>query len=247
MVHLLKGKIRSLISWLLCVHYKIPTNCIIYPSAKLRNVTCEGRNKIYKNARLYDSSLGYGTYVGQNSNIINCKIGKYSLVGFEAMIGAHPLKTVATVHPALYSTRGQYGFTYVEEDYFEEYTYAEIEGNRKWSITIGNDVWITAGSTKIVQNVKIGDGAVVLLDAVVTKDVPPYAIVGGVPAKVVGYRFSPEQIEFLLKLKWWDRGEEWIKEHAKYFYDIKILMEKVREEEKDFDNIDGFVEAVGKM
>lgn len=235
MIRKIKEQIRKIISWILCKRYKIPTNCIVYPSTKLKNVHCEGKNKIYKNTHIYNSQIGFGTYVGQNSNFTNCKIGKYSLVGFEAMIGAHPLKTIASVHPALYSTRGQYGFTYVDKDYFEEYAYAEVEGNRKWSITIGNDVWITAGSTKIVQNVKIGDGAVVLLDAVVTKDVPPYAIVGGVPAKVVGYRFPPEQIEFLLKLKWWDKGEEWIREHAKYFYDIEALMKVVMEEEKDFD------------
>lgn len=227
----IKKIIKKAINFCMCKYYKVPMNCILHPTVKLNNVTCEGRNKIYKNAVVSDSSIGFGTYIAQNSNIINCKIGKYSLVGFEAMIGAHPLSKIPSVHPALYSTQAQYGFTYVKKDCFDEYTYAEEEGNKKWSITIGNDVWITAGSTKVVQNVKIGDGAVVLLDAVVTKDVPPYAIVGGVPAKVIGYRFPPEQIEFLLKLKWWDRGEEWIKGHAEYFCDIEELMNVVKEEE----------------
>ena len=227
----IKQILKQIINRFLCIKYKVPYNCLLDRTVKLKNVECEGRNKINYNCSIRDSKLGFGTYVGQNSNIYNCKIGKYSLVGFESMIGAHPLKTIASVHPALYSTMGQYGFTYVDKDTFKEYEYAEIEGDKKWSIVIGNDVWITAGNTKIVQNVTIGDGAVVLLDAVVTKDVPPYAIVGGVPAKAVGYRFTPEQIEFLLKLKWWDRGEAWIKEHAKYFYDVAVLKEVVEKEE----------------
>ena len=60
-----------------------------------------------------------------------------------------------------------------------------------------------------------------------TKDVPPYAIVGGVPAKVIKYRFSKEDIEYLLKLRWWDKDEEWIKEHAEYFENIELLKRKV--------------------
>lgn len=70
-------------------------------------------------------------------------------------------------------------------------------------IVIGNDVWIGANCT-ILDNVRIGDGAVVAAGAVVTKDVPPYAIVGGNPASVIRHRFSPERVEELLELRWWD-------------------------------------------
>ena len=70
---------------------------------------------------------------------------------------------------------------------------------------IGNDVRIIGGIT-------IGDGAIVGLGAVVTKDVPPYAIVGGVPAKIIRYRFEQDKIEELLRDKWWNKEEEWIKE-----------------------------------
>ena len=74
---------------------------------------------------------------------------------------------------------------------------------RKGGITVGNDVWIGTKAL-ILSGVTIGDGAIIAAGAVVTKDVPPYAIVGGVPAKVIKYRFSNEQIEKLLKIKWWD-------------------------------------------
>ena len=64
------------------------------------------------------------------------------------------------------------------------------------------------------------DGAVVLAHAVVTKDVPPYAIVGGVPAKVIGYRYDEDTIDFLLKVKWWNKDKKWFKEHWELLCDI---------------------------
>lgn len=74
-----------------------------------------------------------------------------------------------------------------------------------------------------MQGVTIGDGAVVAAGALVTKDVPPYAIVGGVPAKVIRYRFLESDIQFLMELKWWKKDIEWIKKYADYFADIKQL------------------------
>lgn len=70
----------------------------------------------------------------------------------------------------------------------------------------------------------------------VTKNVPAYAIVGGIPAKIVGYRFTEEQIKFLQKLKWWQRDEEWIKNHAIYFKDIELLINIIMEEEPELLN-----------
>lgn len=77
-------------------------------------------------------------------------------------------------------------------------------------ITIGNDVWIAA-NVKIKQGVKIGDGAILATECFVTKDVPPYALVGGNPAKIIKYRFTEEQIKDLLEIKWWDWEDETIK------------------------------------
>lgn len=77
-------------------------------------------------------------------------------------------------------------------------------------ITIGNDVWI-ASNVKIKQGVTIGDGAILATECFVTKDVPPYALVGGNPAKIIKYRFTEEQIKDLLKIKWWDWEDEEIR------------------------------------
>lgn len=215
-----------------CVVSGIPCNCIVQLSVKVISSKIEGRVKIDANTKIRNSEIGFGSFVAGNSNIVRCKIGKYSLVGFNSLIGAHPIHNIASIHPALYSTKGQYGYTYVKKDNFDEYKDADDNG---YAIVIGNDVWAT-GDIKIIQGITIGDGAVVMSAAVVTKNVPPYAIVAGIPAKIIGYRFSEGDIGFLLKLCWWDRGEEWIKAHAEYFSSVENLKKVVLSEEPNFYN-----------
>jgi acetyltransferase-like isoleucine patch superfamily enzyme len=95
----------------------------------------------------------------------------------------------------------------------------------KGDIIIGNDVWI-ANNVIILSGVTIGDGAVVGAGSVVTKDIPPYAIAAGNPAKVIKYRFPPQIIEKLLRIKWWDWDEEKIKENLELFTDVGKFVSK---------------------
>ena len=125
--------------------------------------------------------------------------------------------------PVFFSLAKQNGYTYVDRQKFSEYKYADLES--KSAVVIGNDVWI-GESARIMAGVHIGDGAVIAAGAVVTKDVAPYAIVGGVPAKVIKYRFSPEQIEELLKIEWWNWDEEKIRKHADEFDNIESFIER---------------------
>jgi hypothetical protein len=105
----------------------------------------------------------------------------------------------------------QYPFSAVGKKY-HKYPYPI---KSKGDINVGNDVWI-GYEALVLSGVRIGDGAVVGARSVVTKDVPPYAIVAGNPAKLIRYRFSPEVVEQLLDLKWWDKSEEWISQNMVY-------------------------------
>ncbi len=187
----------------------------------------EGRNLMARGSKLIDSFIGYGSYLGENANLQRCYIGRYSSIGpfVQNIVGKHPTDFVST-HPAFFSLRKQVGFTYVCDQKYDEFEELKYDG---YATKIGNDVWIGAGAA-LLEGISIGDGAVIGAGALVTKDVPPYALVGGVPAKVLRYRFKEEEIDFLLKLRWWEKSQEWIVTHADLFEDIYKLKEKVGEE-----------------
>lgn len=109
----------------------------------------------------------------------------------------------------------------MKQNKFEDFHY--LDSLKGISVVIGSDVWIGARAA-ILEGVTIGDGAVVAAGAVATKDVPPYAIVGGVPAKIIKYRFDEETIKKLLELKWWDKDMDWIVEHACMFEKVENLL-----------------------
>ena len=106
--------------------------------------------------------------------------------------------------------------TYPFPIFFEEWNLDIKNITKAWDnkgdIIIGNDVWIGYEAV-ILAGVTIGDGAIIGTRAVVTKNVPPYTIVGGVPAKPIRKRFTQEMIDFLLKIKWWNWSEERIRQH----------------------------------
>jgi virginiamycin A acetyltransferase len=107
---------------------------------------------------------------------------------------------------------------------------AKLPIRHKGAIIIGNDVWIGTGAI-ILAGVKIGDGAVLGAGSVVTHDVPAYAIVAGVPARVIKFRFTPSQIEKMVKIAWWNWTDEKIVENIDYFYgDINDFIEKFSRE-----------------
>jgi acetyltransferase-like isoleucine patch superfamily enzyme len=95
------------------------------------------------------------------------------------------------------------------------------ESSEKGNITIGSDVWIGYRAT-IIGEVTIGDGAIIGAGALVVDDVPPYAVVGGVPAKVIKYRFEKNQIDSLLKIKWWNWDKKVIKERYDEMYNKEM-------------------------
>lgn len=166
--------------------------------------------------------LGRGSYIGQNTGL-EAWVGRYTSIAPEVTSnpGVHPFKApFVTQSPMFYSAKDLKGMTYADFDTFSGNRFADKQHGHV--VIIGNDVWIGQRAF-LCGGVHIGDGAVVLAGAVVTKNVEPYAIVGGVPAKVIGYRFDTETIEFLKEIKWWNFPEEWLKENWLLLNDIEKL------------------------
>ena len=183
-------------------------------SSKIKPTTYIGKYvKIGKHSWLHGKIDDY-SYIGKNCRL-NASIGKFCSVSpdvrtIEAM---HPIHYLSTA-PIFYSPGKQCGKTFCDKAYFNEIEYQDVEN--KIAVKIGNDVWIGEG-VRIKGGVSIGDGAVIAMGAIVTKDVEPYAIVGGVPAKVIGKRFNDNTIKELLSLKWWDKEEEWLVANISHF------------------------------
>lgn len=153
--------------------------------------------KIYSGSEVYNSSIGRYSYVGYDSEIHNCDIGAFCSIANNLIVGGaqHPMNWVST-SPVFYAVSGGTG----------HHLGNNTPPPDKRTI-IGNDVWIGSRVT-IMQGVRISNGAVIGAGSVVTKDVPPYAIVAGVPAKIIKYRFSEEIIAKLEASKWWDLPEK---------------------------------------
>jgi acetyltransferase-like isoleucine patch superfamily enzyme len=164
---------------------------------------------------LNNVSLGEYSYVARNCSITNTAIGRFCSIGpnFSCGLGIHPVKGISTA-PMFYSTAKQNGVTLAEDNKIDEFR----------QTTIGNDVFIGANVT-VLDGVSIENGAVIGAGAVVTKNIPPYAIAVGVPAKVVNYRFSKAQICELQKLEWWNFHRERLQEIEKNFFEIDKFLD----------------------
>ena len=187
---------------------------------------CEGGNYFGDYSSITSAYIGYGSYISKNTRISMAKIGRYSSIGpnVKIIFGKHPSSGFVSTHPAFFSTRKQVGFSYTSRQLFKEFP-DFIDKENKYTVSIGNDVWIGA-NVLIMDGIKIGDGAIVAAGAIVVKNVEPYTIIGGVPAKFIKYRFSPEQITFLLNFKWWQKDQQWIQKNNSYFIDIANFVKR---------------------
>lgn len=178
---------------------------------------------IYKGCKIGKHTYGYESLL--EFAPLADSIGRYCSINATARIWDNHSLSCITTHPFL--DRPEFlpwEFYDQSKLYLEKYgTYwnnaknesSPVRNNE--AIIIGNDVWIGA-NVVILPGVTIGDGAVLAAGAVITKDVAPYAIVGGVPAKLLQYRFSKDKIDMLLKIKWWEWSEERIMENLELFY-----------------------------
>lgn len=210
--------------WFMSLKLKKARNVQVFHNTQFNKKTQFEHNiKIGPNTAIGGAIIGCNSYVGANSVFTDCKIGRFTSISVNVKVipDSHPSTGFVSTCPSFFSTRGQNLQSFVKKNKYEEFL--KVDG---YDVVVGNDVWIGC-NVLIKGGIRIGDGAIVAMGSIVTKDVPPYAIVGGVPAKVIKYRFTPEQIDYLMHLKWWDKTEEWIKNHAEDFDDIDKFLAKV--------------------
>lgn len=174
---------------------------------------------VYLQSRLSGVTLGDYSYIGRGTIIHNTSIGKFCSISDFCVIGlpGHKIDIISS-SPIFSEVKNGTKSSWVKSDLPQEPV----------NIKIGNDVWI--GYRAIIpSNVTIGDGAVIAAGAVVVKDVPPYAIVGGVPAKIIKYRFSQDVIDYLLELRYWDKKDEEIKKNISLFQKKDLTIEDLKQ------------------
>lgn len=180
----------------------------------------EGYNSFGINNFLSNCVVGRGTYTGNNVELKSVIVGRFCSLGsnIRNTTGNHPTNTFISTHPSFFSTGKAAGFTFSKQQKFKELNYIKDH----YLVEIGNDVWI-GDNVSILDGIKIGDGAIIGTGSLVTKNIEPYSINVGVPAKKIKYRFSDEEIDSLLKLRWWNKDLKWIEEHAKHFDNIEKI------------------------
>ncbi|MFC6446763.1 CatB-related O-acetyltransferase [Shinella zoogloeoides] len=158
--------------------------------------------KLNRFVRINNSKIGRYSYVGPRTRVCNADIGSFCSISWDCFIGlpSHMAELVST-SPIFVEKYNGTGFSWVET---ESASYVERR------VKIGHDVWIGA-NCMILEGVQIGSGAIVGAGAVVTRDVPPYSVVGGVPARHIKLRFPEEVVAALLQGAWWNASESEIR------------------------------------
>ena len=220
-----KQYIRSLANTLDVWKFNINRNIEIGSHTKVRMAKIGEYVRVGDFCNIQRGGVKSYSYLGNYCELPQTSIGKFcSIAGHVTLAaGNHPMNYLST-SPYTYDViHGSFTNTKL---YSKEFYYTD--NSHTYLCEIGNDVWIGTGALLVCGSnaLHIGNGAVIAAGAVVTKNVPPYAIVAGNPAKVIRYRFSSEVIEKLEKAKWWDRDQEWIKNHVKQFSKVENIFNK---------------------
>lgn len=199
------------------------TSVIFEKGSCIKSCSFEGYNKVFSKTQLFNCHLGKNSYVQHHSTLCHTSIGKFCSIADHVItgFGSHPTHTFVSTYPSFYRntifTLG-HSYHYSNIPRFDKmFRYADAE--KKLLVIIGNDCWI-GSHVLIMDGVKIGDGAIIAAGSVVTRDVEPFTIVGGVPAKLIRKRFEQDYINFLLDFKWWDKEDSWINNNYALFNDI---------------------------
>lgn len=199
----------------------------INSGAKFLESELEGKNNIGYKSDISQSHIGHGTYMGRYCVLNMCHIGRYCSIanGVKVIKNNHPIYYFST-HPAFHRPSSilmrKLNLNLVENEEVAEYKL--IDG--RFQVCVGSDVWV-GEDVKILSGSTIGQGAIVAAGSIVTKDVPPYSIVAGVPAKVIKYRFSQKTIEDILKSDFWNRSIDEIESYAAIMDKPELVLNKL--------------------
>ena len=190
---------------------------IIHPHAVVEGTDLGRSVFLDEGVWIYQCKIGDYSYVVDGARVAHTKMGRFCSVAPRAYVGLpqHPARTFVSSHPIFYQYLPSRGQDFAGRDYFSGFSLTEV----------GHDVWIGAGAM-VKGGIKIGHGAIIGAGAVVTHDVPAFAICAGVPARVIRYRFSPRQIEFLLSFEWWNKDEKWLRANWQALHHIESFMEQ---------------------
>ena len=177
------------------------------------NSTFTKTSEIRRFTKLKSCSIGRYSRINPGCNLANTVVGNFTAIGRDSSfgLGQHPMNYVSTQN--IFYLKNNMNNDWVKPIYFPTN-----------NIKIGNDVWIGVQSL-VMDGVEIGDGAVIGARSVVTKNIPPYAIAVGQPAKVIKYRFSPEIVERLLQIEWWNLSDVEISEKIGFFRESEITLD----------------------
>lgn len=217
MLNVIGRKLNGRLGWIiwrrLVATYKIQGFKARYSSDADSQSSFESYVSLGKGSYVRNSRIGFSSYIGEGTKIVNSEIGRYCSIGPDIIIGGlgrHPTNLLAT-HPAFYSKQNTNDLQ-LWKDCREFIEFEEMPGCK-----IGSDVWIGARSC-ILSGITVGDGAIIAAGAMVTKDVEPFSVVGGVPARKLKMRFSKETTESVVRTKWWNFSPDKLSQIPKRYF-----------------------------
>lgn len=191
---------------------------LIHPTSRAIRCTLGAYTELGDHCVLEETELGDYSYCFGYNDVIYSRIGKFASLATGVRINPvqHPAHTRAAAHHFTYRC-AHYGFG--ADDL------SVVQWRRENRVQVGHDVWMGHNAV-VMGGVTVGTGAVIAAGAVVTHDVAPYEIVGGVPARPIGWRYDQELIEALLRIAWWDWSHEELAARVRDFDDVRAFCKK---------------------